>query len=106
MPTAADLATYIAQFAAASAYAAVLELGLKRRYEPDHTWVTVVWGTAQTGLILAARLALAPVPDLAGADLAWWVWWLWTWSFAAGGLPIIAWQVIIQKRRWQAVQYS
>ncbi len=99
-----DVLMYIAQTVAGAAYAAVLELALKRRYEPGYTWVTVVWGTAQVGLIIAARLAWAPTPDLSGAARDWWQWWLWTCSFAAAGLPIVFWQVVLQGRRWRQVQ--
>lgn len=92
----ADLVTYAVQFFAAILYAIVLEQVFKRRYEPDYTWVTVVWGNAQVGGIIAARLLLAPPP---AGDLVWWGWGLWFWSFVASGLPIIFWQVIIQHRR-------
>lgn len=95
----ADVLTYLTQFLAGAAYAAVLEVGLKRRYEPDYTWATVVWGTAQVGLIVAARLALAPPPAQFQIDLVWWVWWLWTWSFVAAGAPIVFWQMVVQRGR-------
>lgn len=95
----ADIVTYVVQFFAAILYAIVLEQVFKRRYEPDYTWVTVVWGNAQVGGIIAVRLLLAPLPLLADSDLAWWGWGLWFWSFVASGLPIVFWQVIIQHRR-------
>lgn len=96
----ADVSLYLAQFIAAALYAAVLEFGFKRRYEPGYTWLTVVWGTAQTGLLIAVRLLLAPLPTgLTGSELVWWGWWLWTNSFVAAGLPIIIWQVALQSRR-------
>lgn len=65
----ADLVMYAIQFLAAILYAVVLELVFRRRYEPDYTWVTVVWGNAQVGAIIAARLLLAPPPELAHAWL-------------------------------------
>lgn len=99
-----DGLTYAAQFAGAAIYAVVLEVGLKRRYEPGYTWVAVVWGVAQVGLIIAARLAWAPIPPGYPAAVAWWVWWLTFWSFCAAGLPIILWQTVIQARRWRQIQ--
>lgn len=99
-----DAFTYLAQGVVGAIYAAVLELGLKRRYEPGYTWVTVVGGTALVGLIIAARLAWAPLPVLQPVALAWWLWWLWTFSFAAAGLPIVVWQVVLQDRRWRQIE--
>jgi hypothetical protein len=98
-----DLLCYLAQFVAGAVYVAVLELVFKRSYEPDYTWVTVVWGTLQTGMIVAARLALAPAPALPIDALVWWSWWLWTWSFAAAGLPVVFWQVVLQGGRGREV---
>lgn len=95
----ADLATYSIQFLAAVLYAIVLELVFKRRYEPDYTWATVVWGNAQVGGIIAARLALAPAPALPIEALVWWGWGIWFWSFVAAGLPVIFWQMFIQRQR-------
>lgn len=95
----ADLVLYVIQFLAAALYAVALEQVFHRRYEPDYTWVTVVWGNAQVGLLIAARLLLAPPPALEPAALAWWGWGLWFWSFVASGLPIVFWQVVIQRRR-------
>lgn len=99
-----DAICYLAQFLAGAVYAAVLEIGLKRRYEPDYTWATVVGGTALVGLIVAARLAWARPPVLIQADLVWWSWWLWTYSFAAAGAPIVFWQLVLQGRRWRQVR--
>jgi hypothetical protein len=94
----ADTILYAAQLCTGILYAAVLEYGLQRRYEPRWTWITVVIGTALVGLLVALRLALAPAPDLAGSDLAWWVWWLVAWSFVSSGSPIIVWQVALRHR--------
>lgn len=99
-----DFLTYLGQSVAATLYALVLEFGCKRRYEPGYTWVAVVWGVAQVGLIVAARLAWAPVPPGYPGAVAWWVWWLVFWSFCAAGLPIITWQLILQALRWRQVQ--
>lgn len=95
----ADIISYVTQFAAGVALALVLELVFRRKYEPGYTWVTVVWGTAQVGLIVALRLRLAPLPALPPVDLTWWQWWYWVNCFVAAGLPIVVWQVIIQERR-------
>jgi len=95
----ADLLLYCTQALAAAAYAAVLELCFKRAYEPDFTWLTVVWGVGQVGTLVAIRLAAAPI---AGADAqagAWYAWWLVFWSFVAAALPIIGWQLVVQRRR-------
>lgn len=100
----ADLVLYLVQLVAGAGYAAVLELVFHRRYEPGYTWVTVVWGTGQVGLLVAVRLLLAPVPPLTGSSLAWYLWWMWAYSFGASGLPIIVWQVVLQDRRWKRVQ--
>ncbi len=103
--TVPDYILLLAQAIAGALYAIVLERVFKRRYEPGYTWVTVVWGTAQTGLLIGVRLLVAPLPIFPHAEAAvWWAWWLWTLSFAASGVPIIFWQVVLQDRRWKQVQ--
>jgi hypothetical protein len=92
----ADVLLYVAQFAVASLYAYVLEVTLQRRYEPRGTWMTVVVGTALVGLLVAARLALAPLPTITGEGMAWYVWWIVTYSFVASGSPIIIWQLALR----------
>jgi hypothetical protein len=95
----ADLVCYVAQFLAAVVFALVCEFLFRRRYEPSYTWVPAMVGIGQVGLIAAARLALAPVPHLVGAEMAWWTWWLIFWGFVASSIPIIVWQVIVQEWR-------
>lgn len=102
--TTADALCYLAQFVASGIYAVVLEFGFRRKYEPNWTWATVVWGVAQVGLIIAARLAWGPLPILFYETMAWWVWWLMFWSFCASGAPIIIWQFIKMSSRHRAVQ--
>lgn len=99
-----DTLTYLAQFVAATIYALVAEFVLKRHYEPNYTWLMGMWGIGQVGLIVAARLAWAPLPSLFQAALVWWVWWLIFWSFVAALLPIAVWQLVLQGRRWKRVQ--
>lgn len=97
----ADWLLYLAQSVAATIFALVCEFVFKRRYEPGYTWVPAMCGIAQVGLLVAARLALAPVPDLPAVALVWWVWWLIFWSFVASAIPVIVWQVVLQNARVQ-----
>lgn len=99
-----DFWCYVAQFAAAVIYTLIAEFVLKRRYEPGYTWAMGMWGIAQVGLIAAGRMAWTPLPSLASAAMAWWVWWLVFWSFVAALLPIAGWQLALQFRRWEQVQ--
>jgi hypothetical protein len=95
----ADFLLYAGQAVAAAILAAVLEFGFRRRYEPHATWVVVMWGVAQVGLLVALRLAIAPI---AGADAqagAWAAWWLVFWSFCAAAVPVVGWQLAIQRSR-------
>jgi MFS family permease len=98
-----DFWCYVAQFVAAVVYALIAELALKRRYEPNYTWAMGMWGIGQVGLIVAARLAWAPLPALFQAELVWWVWWLIFWSFVAAAFPIVGWQLAMVGRRWRQV---
>jgi hypothetical protein len=90
-----DIAFYAGAALSATIYAAILEAIGRETYEPDFTVVTVMLGVALTGAWVALRL-LAPLPDLAPTELAWWVWRLMFWMFVATGLPVTAWQI------WQA----
>ena len=90
----ANVYLYSAQFLAAVGFALVCEYLLKRKFEEaGYTWALATVGIAQVGLIVAARLALAPVPALTGAAMAWWTWWTIFWSFLAAALPIWIWQL-------------
>lgn len=99
----ADLICYGAQFFAACAFALVCELVFKRRYEPGYVWIPATIGIAQVGLIVRARLALAPVPALWPDAVAVWTWDLIFWSFVSAFIPIAIWQVGIQRGRIAAV---
>ena len=92
-----DLLTYIATFFVCSLYAIVLDR-LGKAYEPRWTWLTVVVGVGLVMLGVAGRIALIPLPELAGVELAWWVWRTTAWHFVAGGAPIIIWQVWQERR--------
>lgn len=95
-----DFLLYATQFCAAICLAAILEHVFHRSYEPDWTWVCVVIGVAQVGLLVAARLALFGVdPARSAASAAWYVWWLIFWSFVAAALPIVSWQLWISRGR-------
>lgn len=98
--TAADYILFAAQFVGGLLFALVLQFVLGRRYEiKGHTWATVVWGVAQTGLLIAVRLYVAPLQHFPHAEAAvWWSWRLWTLSFCASGVPIIVWQFIVHDR--------
>ena len=89
---------YLGAAATSTLYALVLEAIGKEHYEPDYTVVTVAAGVALTGGWVALRLALAPLPNLQGRALAWWVWRQVLWMFVATGSPITIWQV------WQSRQ--
>jgi hypothetical protein len=65
-------------------------------------YVLATAGIAQVGLLVAARLALAPVPQVAPDAVAWWLWQLVFWSFMGAAAPIWAWQIGLQSRRWRA----
>lgn len=97
-----DWLLYGAQVAGAVLFALVCELVLKRRYEPGYTWAPATWGIAQVGLLVAARLAWFPLPQLPDAASAvWWLWWLIFYSFLWAAVPIWFWQIVIQDRRWR-----
>lgn len=97
--------TYVATFIAAALYAVFLQL-LGKAYEPRWTWLTVVVGVGLVMLGAAARIRFLPLPALAGADLAWWVWWQVAWHFCTGGAPIIVWQIWQERRMLiDALQY-
>ena len=97
--------TYVATFIAAALYAVFLQL-LGKTYEPRGTWLTVVVGVGLVMLGAAARITLLPLPELAGRDLAWWVWQQVAWHFVAGGAPIIIWQIWQERRMLiDALQY-
>lgn len=92
--------TYLFLFFATSAYALILERFRRdatHHYAPRWTWVTVVVGVAIVGAFVALHL-LAGIPTGNAATVAWRVWWIWFWHFVAGGAPIIAWQVIVDRR--------
>lgn len=100
----ANLVCFLVQLIAGGIYAWVLEKKITRkRYEPGKTWLTVVWGTFQVGVIVALRLALGAGPEIEGGLRDWWNFWLWTFSFAAAGVPIVWWQVMIQSGRQQEI---
>jgi hypothetical protein len=100
-----ELLSYLVQVIAAAAYAWFLEKVVTReRYERDKTYLTVIWGVFQTGLIVAGRLVLFPLPPLSNAPQAvWWTWWYFVLSFAASGLPIVYWQVMLQSGRQREI---
>lgn len=99
----ADLTLYGAQALAAVIYALIVEFsGLRRWAEPGRVVVLATAGIAQVGLIVAARLALAPVPQLPPSGVAWWLWWVVFWSFMAAAAPIWIWQLVLQSRRVRA----
>lgn len=101
----ANLICFLAQFIAAGIYAYILEKKIGRKnYEPGKTWMTVVWGNFQVGLIVALRLALAAGPELGGELRDWWNVALWTLSFVFAGIPIIWWQVMVQTGRQQELE--
>lgn len=99
----ADFVLIVSQFITALLFVLVCEFLLKRRYEPDYTAVLATVGIAQVGLLVAARLAWAPLPALDGPALTWWLWWLIFWSFIAAAIPIWIWQLVIQGKRWRKV---
>jgi drug/metabolite transporter (DMT)-like permease len=88
-----DFHFYLGAAATSALYALALEKIGRERYEPDFTVVTVMVGVALTGGWVALRLALAPLPDLAGIALAWYVWWLMFWMFVSTGIPVTSWQI-------------
>lgn len=82
---------YFATFCLTSLYALILE-HLKKRLEPDLTWVEVAVGCA---LCLFAPLVLARIsPTMTWQDYESSVWL----SFVVGGLPIIIGQFIRTRR--------
>lgn len=101
----AELLSYLLQIVLAAAYAWFLEkIVTRERYERSKTWMTVVGGVAMTGLIAGARLAWFALPPFSNASVAvWWAWWYFVISFAASGIPIIYWQVMIQDGRQREI---
>lgn len=66
----------------------------KGDYSPRYTWLTVVIGVGGTGLIIAARLFLLPLPPFTDAHATLvWAWWMCLFHFIATGTPIIIWQL-------------
>jgi hypothetical protein len=96
----ADMVLYAVQAGAAILYAITVEAtGLRRWAEPGRVYVLATAGIAQVGLLVAARLALAPVPALSPDAVAWWLWWAIFWSFMAAAAPIWTWQIALQSKR-------
>ena len=93
MPDSYTLATCVLLLAITSLYALLLRK-LRRWYEPRWVWLTVVIGDLLVGLLVGVRLVVLPIPAYDGATLMVWSLWQWFWHFAAGGFPIVAWQVI------------
>jgi len=88
--------TYPTLALATTAYALFLES--KRRnphstYAPRWTWLTVVVGCSVVGAFATLRVWLEG-PDA----LARWACVVWFLHFVAGGLPIIIWQEVVDRR--------
>lgn len=75
---------------------------LRRVYEPRWVWLTVVIGNTIVGTAVAVRIFALPLPDYPAATLLVWGFWQWLWHFAAGGFPIVAWQVLDDREALEA----
>lgn len=92
--------TYALLFLTTTAYALLLERfrsDAEHHYAPRWTWVTVVVGVAIVGLYVAWHGAIF-VPWGSPEAVFWWAWWVMFYHFVAGGLPIIVWQVVVDRR--------
>lgn len=65
----------------------------RKTYEPNGTIWLIYLGVALTGLWVALRIWIAPLPELAGQAMAWWTWLLVFRMFCAMAGPITAWQL-------------
>lgn len=70
----------------------------KRTYAPRWTWLTVVAGVTIVGGMTALHLWIAGPPPLSVQDTIWWSYSVWVLHFVFGGLPIILWQEIVDRR--------
>ena len=93
MPDLFTLWTCLGLMAATWAYALILRR-LRPLYEPRWVWLTVVIGNAIVGVAVGVRCFLLPIPPYDGTTLLVWSFWQWVWHFAAGGTPIVIWQVM------------
>lgn len=91
-----DFILYAAQFIAMLVVVVVLEYGNKRRFlaSGKALW-PVTWAVAQVGLIVLARLYLAPLTEGSAQDGAIAVWWMVFWSFVASLIPVGSWVALI-----------
>lgn len=93
--------TYAILFLATTAYALYLEQRRRdpeRTYAPRWTWVTVAVGCSIVGAFATVRCWLG-APEWIPLNL-WLVWAsvVWWGHFLAGGLPIVVWQEIVDRR--------
>jgi hypothetical protein len=68
-----------------------------RNYAPKWTWLTVVIGCSVVLGVFALHLLLY-IPDDVPKEVAWWTGRTVFYHFVAGGLPIIVWQVVVDRR--------
>jgi hypothetical protein len=91
----ATASTILGVFVAAALYAQFLH-SLNKAYEKNYTWLTVMGGVALVGAVVGVRFAL-PLPDLAAHALLWWAWLICVGHFVAAAVPIIAWQLWVDR---------
>lgn len=101
MPDLYTLWTCIGLMVATWLYSRILKR-IRRIYEPRWVWLTVVIGNVIVGTAVAVRLFALPTPNYDAPTLLVWGFWQWVWHFAAGGFPIVAWQVLDDRAALEA----
>lgn len=101
-PLMSDVTLYFIQFIAMTCVVLFLEFGLERRIVADgHTVWAIVWAVAQVGLLVLARLYIAPIAGQTVQDGAISCWVIVFWSFVAAAIPVIAWTQITNHQQVQ-----
>lgn len=96
-----DLILYGIQFIAMLAVVLVVEFALGRSIINGSTVWLIMWAVAQVGLLVLARLYIAPLAVGSAQDGALYCWWLVFWSFVASAIPVVAWTEISNHQQIQ-----
>lgn len=100
IPISADFVLYLCQFLAMVVVVAFLEFVNKRKFLGNGRalW-PVVWAVAQVGLIVLARLHIAPLEAGSAQEGAIAAWWMVFWSFISTFIPVALWVGLINHRQ-------
>lgn len=96
-----DLILYSIQFIAMLIVVLVVEFGFGRSIINNSTVWLIMWAVAQVGLLVLARLYIAPLAVGSAQGGALYCWWLVFWSFVATAIPVVAWQQVTNQQQIQ-----